>query len=311
MIMIFIIIIINLKKMIEMDELAYNKVGNTKQILYKEIKRLKLLYFTTFIFLGIILIFIYSNLKSKINNNVRTIKALEMNNIKLISEINQLKKLKDSNISIENKIKDIYDKLNVYTPYLDKVKGDAHKKKRSFNETSSIINKDIPKQNIIFEWIQDKIKKSSIEFELIFKMSINGNSAYDFHEHCDDVGPTLILIKTTKDKIFGGFTPLNWKEENEKGIKYDDSNETFIFSLNLMKKYDMIDFKNKEAIKCWNKMGPIFSNDFGLFENLKKGESYADVYSNFLYKNKLELTGGKGKSKKFETKEMEVYRVIY
>ena len=112
-----------------MDELSYNKVGNTKQILYKEIKRLKLLYFTTFLFLGIILIFIYSNLKSKINNNVRTIKALEMNNIKLISEINQLKKLKDSNNSIEIKIKDISDKLNVYTPYLDKVKGDAHKKK--------------------------------------------------------------------------------------------------------------------------------------------------------------------------------------
>lgn len=296
--------------MIEMDELAYNKVGNTKQILYKEIKRLKLLYFTTFIFLGIILIIIYSNLKSKINNNVKTIQTLEMNNIKLISEIKELKKLKDSNISIENKIKDISDKLNFYTPYLDKEKGDTHKK-RSFNETSSIINNDISKQNIIFEWIKDKIKKTSIEFELIFKMSINGNSAYDFHEHCDDVGPTLILIKTNKDKIFGGFTPLNWKEENEKGVKYDESNETFIFSLNLMKKYDMIDFKNKEAIKCWNKMGPIFSNDFGLSENLKKGESYANVYSNFLYKNKLELTGGKGKSKKFETKELEVYRVIY
>ena len=271
---------------------------------------LKLLYFTTFIFLGIILIIIYSNLKSKINSNVKTIQELEMNNIKLISEINQLKKLKDSNISIENKIKDISDKLNVYTPYLNKVKTDSNKK-RSFNETSSIINNDISKQNIIFEWIKDKIKKTSIEFELVFKMSINGNSAYDFHEHCDDVGPTLILIKTSKDKIFGGFTPLNWKEESEKGIKYDESNETFIFSLNLMKKYDMIDFKNKEAIKCWNKMGPIFSNDFGLFENLKKGESYANNNSNFLYKNKLELTGGKGKSKKFETKELEVYRVKY
>jgi len=296
--------------MIEMDELAYNKVGNTKQILYKEIKRLKLLYFSTFIFLGLILIIIYSNLKSKINSNVKTIQELEMNNIKLISEINQLKKLKDSNISIEDKIKDISDKLNAYTPYLNKVKTDSNKK-RSFNETSSIINNDISKQNIIFEWIKDKIKKTSIEFELVFKMSINGNSAYDFHEHCDDVGPTLILIKTSKDKIFGGFTPLNWKEESEKGIKYDESNETFIFSLNLMKKYDMIDFKNKEAIKCWNKMGPIFSNDFGLFENLKKGESYANNNSNFLYKNKLELTGGKGKSKKFETKELEVYRVKY
>ena len=58
-------------------------------------------------------------------------------------------------------------------------------------------------------------------------------------------------------------------------------------------------------------MGPIFSNDFGLFENLKKGESYANTYSNFLSNNNLELTGGKGKSKEFETKELEVYKVIY
>ena len=51
-------------------------------------------------------------------------------------------------------------------------------------------------------------------------MSIHGYSSYDFHKYCDNAGPTLILIKTTKDKIFGGFTPLNWKEENEKGIKW-------------------------------------------------------------------------------------------
>ena len=196
---------------------------------------------------------------------------------------------------------------------MNKLKQENEKidKHKSFNETSSIINNEKSKQNIIIIWIKDKIKKDNIKFELLFKMSIHGYSAYDFHQYCDNMGPTLILIKTTKDRIFGGFTTLNWKEESEKGVKFDENDETFIFSLNLMKKYDMIDYRGKEAIKCWNKMGPIFSNDFGFFENLKKGESYANTYSNFLSNNNLELTGGKGKSKEFETKELEVYKVIY
>ena len=39
---------------------------------------------------------------------------------------------------------------------------------------SSIINDDIDKQNIIIKWIKEKINKTSIKFELIFKMSEYG-----------------------------------------------------------------------------------------------------------------------------------------
>ena len=308
--------------MIEMNssfEPEYKNIGNNKKIIYKEIKRLKLLFLISILFSIIIFTIFYLNLKTKINNSIKIIEKLEKENINLNNQINQLKgqfkkdktKIEENNNKIENKFKDISGILNIYSPYLNKLKQSSEiYKYKSFNETSSIINNEISKQNSIINWIKTKINKDKIEFELIFKMSINGNSAYDFHKYCDNVGPTLILIKTTKDKIFGGFTPLNWEEETEKGVKFDYSDETFIFSLNLMKKYDMID-KNKEAIKCWNKMGPVFSNDFGLFENLKKGESYANTYSNFLSNKKLELTGGKGNSKKFETKELEVYRVIY
>ena len=301
--------------MLQMD-VSYEPQIKTKKLL-KELKILKIIYLSSFIFLLFLLSIFYFNLKSKFNASQIQIENLENEKIKLINEINQLKKgnskLEQKNISIENKYKDISDKFDTYTPYLNHIKqnNELIYKYKSFNESSSILNNEISKQNIIINWIKDKVKKDSIQFELIFKMSIHGNTAYDFHKYCDNAGPTLILIKTTKDKIFGGFTPLNWKEESEKGVKFDESNETFIFSLNLMKKYDMIDYKGKEAIKCWNKMGPVFSNDFGLFENLKKGESYANTYSNFLSNNNLELTGGKGKNKEFETKELEVYKVVY
>ena len=44
---------------------------------------------------------------------------------------------------------------------------------------------------------------------------------------------------------------------------------------------------------------------------MKLGETYANSSCNFLSNENLELTGGKGGYEKFETDELEVYKVIY
>ena len=174
--------------------------------------------------------------------------------------------------------------------------------------SSSILNKNINMENTLTKWIKEKINKPSFQSELIFKMSENGTKSNDFHKYCDNKGPTLILIKTKNNYIFGGFTPLNWNEEGG-GIK-DESNQTFIFSLNLMKKYDLKN-RDKQAIEN-SKEGPNFGNiDFKLFENMEKGQTYADGSSNFLSNNNLELTGEQGSKQYFETDEFEVYKLIY
>ena len=140
-------------------------------------------------------------------------------------------------------------------------------------------------------------------------MSENGYESKDFHRYCDNKGPTLIIIKTTNNKIFGGFTPLNWGKEYTK--LYDDKNQTFIFSLNLMKKYNIIDIK-KEAI-IWDELyGPRFGcDDFRINTDMKRGKTYANKFCNFLSNNNLELTGGKGESGEFETEELEVFKIVY
>ena len=145
-------------------------------------------------------------------------------------------------------------------------------------------------------------------FELIFKMSINGSNCDDFFNYCQNKGPTLLLIKTTKNKIFGGFTPLDWK----KGIYgiIDKSDQSFIFSLDLLKKYDIIK-KNEYAIRCASG-GPNFGNaDIWLKSDMKKGEIYANSVCNYLSNNNLELIGGKGEYDSFQTEEFEVYKVIF
>ena len=155
----------------------------------------------------------------------------------------------------------------------------------------------------------ETVNKNEIKFELLFKMSENGTNSIDFHKYCDNKGPSLTLVKTTKNKIFGGFTPLSWK--NKGNNLKDKSNQTFIFSLNLKKKFNMIK-KNEVGIYCSKDYGPRFgAGDFGLRENMKNGETYANECCNFLSNNNLELTGGKGDNENFNTEELEVYKVIY
>ena len=112
-----------------------------------------------------------------------------------------------------------------------------------------------------------------------------------------------------KNKIFGGFTPLNWLN---KGFGTNDpTNQTFIFSLNLKKKYNMLK-KNGRGIYCSKEYGPTFGDsDFDLKENMKFGETYANSSCNFLSNNNLELTGGKGAYERYETDELEIFKVLY
>ena len=176
-------------------------------------------------------------------------------------------------------------------------------------KSSLIIKNEIKNIELITNWIKETINKDEIKFELIFRMSENGTKSADFHKYCDNKGPTLTLVKTSKNKKFGGFTPLNWQSSG-CGIN-DSTNQTFIFSLNLEKKYNIIN-KNYFGIYCSKAYGPNFGDcDFDLKENMKKGETYANKHCSFLSNNNLELTGGKGAHEEYEADELEVYKVIY
>ena len=177
------------------------------------------------------------------------------------------------------------------------------------NFDSSILHTNIKKQETIINWIREKTNKNFIRFEKIFIMNKNGSSSKDFHKYCDNNGPTLTLIKTINNKIFGGFAPLNW---DISGIdKIDENNQTFIFSLSSMKKYDMIN-KDKSAICCNREYGPSFgASDFCILSNMKKGETYANEVTNFLSNNNLELTGGEGNNEYFDVDNFEVLKVLY
>ena len=148
------------------------------------------------------------------------------NNIKDINIINEnINKCKNEN---EIEIKFNYDEqLNLLLEVI-KVFGNISVN-NDYIIDSELINKN--EQDSIINWIKEKINKNEIKFQKIFVMSVNGDSSKDFHKYCDNKGPTLTIVKTTQNKIFGGFAPLNWvtKDKNTK----DNNEYTILFSLNL------------------------------------------------------------------------------
>ena len=55
------------------------------------------------------------------------------------------------------------------------------------------------------EWLGSEHK-----WKLIYRASEHGYTAKSFHEYCDHKYPTLVIIKSDNDCIFGGYTTQTW-----------------------------------------------------------------------------------------------------
>lgn len=55
------------------------------------------------------------------------------------------------------------------------------------------------------------------KLQLVFRASEHNFLARAFHERCDKIGDTLVLIRTEYGKIIGGYTPLTWDVHHEEG----------------------------------------------------------------------------------------------
>ena len=209
--------------------------------------------------------------------------------------------IKTENEILSEKIKFLENKIKVKEEEIEFLENQFKVKVISQFNFSSIIKNNLALQFKLIEWIEKKINKNFI-LQLIFKMSENGFSAKDFHYHCDNKGPTLILIKTKNDendenyRIIGGFTPLNWESpEVDYKKKFDNLGLTFMF---ILKPYENIKMDlNREEVAIVNNIlyGPCFGDSNCILnENLKKGELKAGEIL-----------------KKFEVLELEVYKVIY
>ena len=151
----------------------------------------------------------------------------------------------------------------------------------------------------------------NISFEQLYKASCDGDNINAFHNKCDGVKNTLILIITDDDKRkFGGFTSKEWDKSN----KYKYNNKAFLFSLDLLEFYPILDKYRNKAINCReNFYAPIFGNDLFIFDGFftsklnKTEEKYFDYSNSKMVKEEYKLSG----QKYFTVTEMEVYKVNF
>ena len=230
--------------------------------------------------------------KSQLNEDIKMNESL-LNKIKLIlnKDPNQYDLLLNECKTFENKNIDIEDYDDLYSP-----------KKVILN--TSIDKNDIKKQNLLNTWIREKLGHSIKKYTLIYKLTKNGSNPSDFHKYCDNKSPTLTIIQTINNEIFGGFTTLNWNYDT-----YDRNVNTFIFSLNLEKKYEMFN-SEKEAIISNKEFGPTFGHYDIMFKgDLYRGFVRADQESNFFEYRKLELLNVQKEYCAFDVKEIEIFQV--
>ena len=222
---------------------------------------------------------------SELRNNIQEQKNKINNQQDLINkQQNEIKELKDRIDKIEDKIKD-------KDIDIDKNESDL--------KYSNIIPNDYETEKQIKKWINPNKK---IKLKLLFRMTRDGDKCSDFHKYCDNKGPTLTLVHTDKDYKFGGYTPFSWR--SERGESPTTDKDTFLFSLNLMKKFCKI--KEGSTVYFTSGYGPCFGNggsDFYIKNNLHIGGS---VKGNYL--NNFELTNGE--DGQFTVKELEIYKFI-
>jgi len=104
---------------------------------------------------------------------------------------------------------------------------------------STIVHQD--EEELVKKWI---LESKNVTLNLIYKSSVDGNRAANFHSKCDNKGKTIAFIETSNGYRIGGYTTANWDQSNA----YKNDNNAFIFSLNKKRKFMCTNAVN--AIYC-------------------------------------------------------------
>ncbi|KAJ5068479.1 hypothetical protein M0811_02412 [Anaeramoeba ignava] len=185
------------------------------------------------------------------------------------------KEIEDKNKDIEDLRKTIAEMKPVFEEFIKKM--EIKEKFPQFSNSKII--KDIKYIKKLQEWINDndffyKMKKG-------FSAKRDGFDSKKWHEAVDGKIRTLVIIKTTDNFIFGGFTRVGWNSEFNN---YRRDSQAFIFSLRNGKehrtpqKFTIKEGEEKYAIYYNLVRGPWFGKgennpDFYLMANLQPGFS--------------------------------------
>jgi len=179
------------------------------------------------------------------------------------------------------------------TPFLDKLVYITPKLEEFTNITSidSTILTRTEDKAIIKQWLKDY---GSPKLKLLYRGSRDGFDAETFHYKCGDYAPTLTVIKSNFQRVFGGFTDQDWTVTGG----YKGSSRSWLFSLDERERYLIKPELAHKAIRCKANCGPTFGGgcDIYIAENCMNATSCSSNFGHTYDAGKWSRNEGKRKS---------------
>jgi len=177
---------------------------------------------------------------------------------------------------------------------------------RKQSNTIPLLSEDY-RQKII-EWIG----KPSAILNLLYIATADEYTATEFHNKCDNKGPTVLLVKSMEGYVFGGYAAHSWDSSG----KYINCSSSFLFTLtNPSKipptKYSVTYDGAANALRCLGNCGPIFGGGYDLFIG-DQSKGYVS-YSEFPFSYGESKDAGfhiTRKKRDFQISHIEVYSVV-
>jgi len=151
------------------------------------------------------------------------------------------------------------------------------------------------------------------QWELIYKASRDGFDADAFHSRCNNKGPTMTIIQSKNNYLFGGYTSIPWTSED----RYKNDTTAFLFTLtnphNIPPTKYLINPDDTQcAVRHCSAYGPTFGG--GHVINLANN-SNSNNLSYTAFSNTYTDTTGKGNdtftgAKYFTASDIEVFKLV-
>ena len=223
--------------------------------------------------------FLEEEISLKIPEEIYNIELLYLNLKKLQIENENLKNIIINNVPNKNEIN----------------------KKSENRIKNSVILKD-DEDVMIKNWINNN---KPLSFDLIYKATRDGDDVKDFHKLCDEISPTLTIVRAKNGNRFGGYTSCALTKNSSDQAINDPS--AFVFSID--KKYKYNTNNPSYAIRSRTDRGPCFGSNCPFFignKFLTNNSSYSNPSNDYNCPPYV-LTG----AEYFTVDELEVYKVNF
>ena len=231
----------------------------------------------------------------------------EIRGLKEIISKNQseIKNLKENNLNIKNENKKLWEEID----RLKKYHAITNQKENKISNFDSKIIESKDSISFILDYIKQNDKTFNFNnIKLLFRGSRDGERTKTCHELCDNKQNVLIIMKSETGYIFGGYSKVGFKVNNNFDYKID--NNCFLFSLNLNKIYPVI--KDKKVIcHIEETKGLCFYSSLSFYDyfmSKKQNKIMSDIQKYFNnFENIYEINGGE---KFFKCNELEVFQLL-